>query len=183
MLPEEGKKTIFAEIREIFRVLIISLLVVIPVRFFIAQPFIVRGASMEPNFHDGQYLIIDELGYRFREPERGQVIVFRYPNDPSQFFIKRVIGLPGETVVIQSGKVEVRSAGGGKPVILPEGYLDSNVRTFPDSSVTLHDGEYFVLGDNRTQSSDSRYWGILPYKYIVGKVLVRLWPPNQFSIY
>jgi signal peptidase I len=183
MPPEESTKTIKAEILEIVRILVIALLVVIPVRFFVAQPFIVRGASMEPNFHDGQYLVIDELGYRFHTPARGDVIVFRYPNDPSQFYIKRVIGLPGETVALEGGAVHIRTQNNGGDVTLNESYLAPRVLTVPDETVTLKEGDYFVLGDNRPSSSDSRVWGTLPYRYIVGRVLIRLWPVNTFAVY
>jgi signal peptidase I len=82
---------------EFLKIVIVSLLIILPIRYFIIQPFYVKGASMEPNFHDREYLIIDEISYRFNEPQRGQVIVFRYPNNPQEYFIKRVIGLPGDT--------------------------------------------------------------------------------------
>ncbi|MEK7150735.1 MAG: signal peptidase I [Patescibacteria group bacterium] len=183
MPPEENRKTIFTEIKEIFRILIISLLVVIPIRFFVAQPFIVRGPSMEPNFHDGQYLVIDELKYRFTAPQRGEVVVFRYPNDPSQFFIKRIIGLPGETVSLEDGHVRIVSDQGKQVTVLNESYIDSSVLTAPDGTITLKAEEYFVLGDNRPMSSDSRVWGVLPYDKIVGRVLLRLWPPNKIVLY
>src|SRR3989344_1293745 len=83
---------------EIFKVVVISLVIIIPIRYFLIKPFYVKGASMEPNFHDYEYLIIDEISYRFNQPARGEVVVFKYPFDQSQFFIKRIIGMPGETV-------------------------------------------------------------------------------------
>ena len=183
MPPEENRKTILTEVKEIFRILVISLLVVIPIRFFVAQPFIVRGASMEPNFYDGEYLVVDEIKYRFNAPERGEVIVFRYPNDPKQFFIKRIIGLPGETVNLEGGHVEIVSLKDKKTIVLNESYIDPKILTVPDRTVTLKEGEYFVLGDNRLSSSDSRVWGVLPYQNIVGRVLLRLWPPNKLVLY
>ena len=166
---------------ELIKAIFISVLIVIPVRMYIAQPFIVDGASMESNFRDGDYLIIDELTHQFiREPERGEVVVFRYPKQPSIFFIKRIIGLPGETVRIENSKISITS--GEKTFLLQEPYLDSSTNTFWDnSSVVLENGQYFVLGDNRTHSSDSRVWGTLDRKFIMGRALVRLWPLNNIS--
>jgi signal peptidase I len=174
--------TLKEELRGIFRTLLIALAIVLPIRFFIAQPFIVRGASMEPNFKDGEYLVVDELSYRFQEPKRGDVIVFRYPNDPRQFFIKRIIGLPGEAVSVQGGEVHIQEKGSSEDKILKEPYLDDSVHTFADTSVTLKEGEFFVLGDNRPSSSDSRVWGTLPENYLVGKAIVRLLPPSRISL-
>lgn len=180
---EEPKKgSLMGELREMFRILIISLVIVLPIRFFIAQPFIVRGASMEPTYHDGEYLIVDELSYRFSEPSRGDVIIFRYPHDPRQFYIKRVIGLPGETITISNGTVSVKENGASESIQLTEGYLRSGVSTFPDKVITLKGNEFFVLGDNRPNSSDSRLWGTLPEEYLVGRAFLRLWPPSQLSI-
>lgn len=171
-----------SEVWELAKIIIASLLIVLPIRLFIAQPFIVRGASMEPNFHEGQYLIIDEASYYLREPERGEVIVFRYPQDTSQFFIKRVIGLPGETVQISSGKVRISSSQDPDGFALDEEYLPSSVATTPDQEVTVGNDEYFVMGDNRVYSSDSRRWGTLDEKYLIGRALVRLWPPQDIGI-
>lgn len=137
---------------EFIKFAVISALIVIPFRLWIAQPFIVSGASMEPTFENGDYLIVDELSYRFREPQKGEVIVFRWPLDPSKFFIKRIIGLPGETIE------EI-----GQKII-----LDQN--------------EYFVEGDNYNHSSDSRIWGPVPKNLIIGRAFIRLWPLNQAEI-
>ena len=161
---------------EFIKVVIISVAIVLPIRTYIAQPFIVSGASMEPNFDNGEYLIIDELTYQFRKPQRGEVIVFRYPFNPSSFFIKRIVGLSGESVNIKSNKISID----GKP--LAEPYLDSKLETAPEIDITLKDGEYFVLGDNRTHSSDSRFWGALPKNKIMGRALLRLWPINKVGI-
>lgn len=147
-------------------------LIVVPIRIYIAQPFIVNGLSMYPTLNNGDYLIIDELSYNFlREPGRGEVIVFRPPLAGSRFFIKRVIGLPGEMVEIKDGGVYV---GGEK---LAESYHKQV--TGPDGSWTLKDSEYFVMGDNRGSSSDSRFWGVLPEENIVGRAFLRLWPITE----
>jgi signal peptidase I len=160
---------------EVAKIVIIALLIVIPIRSFVFQPFFVRGQSMEPNFENGDYLIIDEISYYFNEPQRGEVVVFKYPNDPSQRYIKRIVGLPGETIEIKSGQVLIFDQEGSQ--ILDESdYLDSSVQTLGDSKVTLSKDEYFVLGDNRYASSDSRRWGVLPRENIIGRVFARAWP-------
>jgi len=156
---------------EILKIVIIALAIVIPIRYFLFQPFIVKGQSMEPNFENGNYLIIDELSFRFRDPRRGEVVVFRYPHNPSQRFIKRIIGLPGEKIEIKAGSIMVDDQ------ILDESeYLPSGVQTLGNIQIALNENEYFVLGDNRISSSDSRQWGSLPRKNIVGRVYFRAWP-------
>ena len=160
---------------EIVKIVIIALAIVIPVRYFIFQPFFVEGSSMEPNFHNGDYLIVDEISYRFSNPRRGDVIVFRYPNDPTKRFIKRVIGLPGETVEVKNGRVIIFK--GSKEVKLDESaYLPSYLITPDCKPLFLGSGDYFVLGDNRMRSFDSEDWGVLPRRNIIGKVIIRAWP-------
>lgn len=182
MSNDETSSTFGGELRGILRTLVIALAIVLPVRFFIAQPFIVRGASMEPNFSDGEYLVIDEISYRFADPARGDVVVFRYPNDPKQFFIKRIIGLPGETVAINDGQVFIRNKQ-GEEVRLDESYLSPKVVTISDAVVTLGYDEFFVLGDNRPSSSDSRVWGTLNRRYLVGRAFLRLFPPGRITAF
>jgi signal peptidase I len=170
------------EVWEFAKIILVSLAIVLPVRMFVAQPFIVRGASMEPTYQDGQYLIIDELSFYLRNPQRGEVIVFRYPDNPSQFFIKRIIGLPGETVVIANGGVTIKTADQPEGFALAEEYIAPAIITAPDSTSTLTDGEYFVLGDNRLESSDSRRWGVLEEDFLIGRTLIRLWPVSEIGI-
>jgi len=130
---------------------------------------------MEPNFEDGDYLIIDEISYRLRDPARGEVVVFKYPNDPSQRYIKRIIGLPGETIEIGDGKVVIYKEDSG--MVLDESdYLSSSVFTSGSMQVVLAENEYFVLGDNRAVSADSRRWGVLPRENLIGKTWVKAWP-------
>ncbi len=164
---------------EVSKIFIIALIIVIPIRYFLFQPFFVKGQSMEPNFENGDYLIIDELSYRFGDPQRGDVVVFKYPNDVSQRYIKRIIGLPGETVEIKDGKVIITDSK-GKWILDEVAYLPG-INTPGAIQTTLEDGDYFVLGDNRASSSDSRRWGILPRKDIIGKVAVRAWPFTAFA--
>lgn len=170
------------EVWEFAKIVLLSLAIVLPIRLFIAQPFIVRGASMIPTFQDGEYLIIDELSYLLRAPQRGEVIVFRYPLVPSQFFIKRIIGLPGETVVIENGSVAVKNNSSPDSFLLDESYLSDTIVTAPNSTTQLGDKEYFVMGDNRLESSDSRRWGVLEADFLIGRALLRLWPPSELGI-
>ena len=169
------------QVRDFAKILVISLLIIVPIRYYVAQPFFVRGASMEPAFHDGEYLVIDELSYRIGDPDRGEVIVFRFPLNTSQFYIKRIIGLPGETVRIKDNQVTISSK--GEEIILDEAWYLADEVTAGEIEVTLNDEEYFVMGDNRSSSSDSRRWGALRDSFIVGKVFIRALPFNKFKIY
>ncbi len=173
MEPGERKENFLGEL---LRFGLIAFLVVVPIRLFVAQPFVVSGASMEPTFSGGEYLIIDELSYRFREPARGDVVVFRFPLDPAKYFIKRIIGLPGETVKISGGRVTVASDALSEDVELVEPYAAGLLKGGGTLTVSLKKDEYFVLGDNRRESSDSRLWGPLPRGNIVGRAFVRLIP-------
>lgn len=172
-------KSFLYAIWEIIEVAIIAIAAVLIIRYFLVQPFLVSGASMEPNFHSGDYLLIDEVSYRFREPQRGEVVVFHYPNNKNIYYIKRIIGLPGEEVEIKNGKIKIYNSENSKGFILDENYLFNNLG---DSKIekTLIGGEkYYVLGDNRNFSFDSRSWGPLKKSEIVGLVRLRLWPLNQ----
>lgn len=166
---------------ELVRVVVISLAIILPIRYFLIQPFYVKGASMEPNFYDHEYLIIDELSYRFNDPVRGEIVVFRYPNDPSQFFIKRVIGLPGETVRIEGGSVVIKNTVHPQGLKLDEPYLSTSMRTSGGEEIKLGPQEYYLLGDNRTSSLDSRQFGALARDYIVGRVWIRGWPIDRMT--
>lgn len=165
---------------EIIQFAIIALIIVIPIRMFIAQPFIVSGASMEDTFHSGEYLIVDQVTYYFEDPKRGDVIIFRYPKDPSKFFIKRVIGVPGDTIDISGNVVTVSSEDNTFSQVLDEPYIKSMAEN-TQLTETLSDREYFVMGDNRDQSSDSRVWGVLQKEKIVGRALIRLFPFSKID--
>ena len=184
-------------LKELVTIIVLSLVIVIPIRTFIAQPFVVSGASMQNSFHDSNYLIVDELSYHFHAPQRGDVIVFKAPPkalvlenvnaSSTVFYIKRIIGLPGETVEIDGDQVKIYNASNTAGFILNEPYI---VASSTDGSpfenlhqkITLNAGEYFVMGDNRHNSSDSRLWGILPAENIKGDVLIRLLPLTQISL-
>lgn len=164
---------------DLIKFAIIALLIVVPIRMFIAQPFVVSGESMFPTFHDGEYLIVDELSYNVGDPKRRDVIVFRYPNDTKRFFIKRIIGLPNEEIVIKNGKIEIINKENPDGFILDEPYINEDFDT--TYSYKTGDDEFFVLGDNRNRSSDSRVWGILPNKLIMGRAYLRLLPLKNIS--
>jgi signal peptidase I len=175
-------RTVGGTIREWIQVIVIALIISLPIRFFIAEPFVVNGASMDPTFSTGQFLIVDRLSYRFEKPERGDVIVFRYPNNPSTYFIKRIIGLPGETLSIKNGIVTIINAEHPTGLELNETYIDPAHRSHETTSAVLGPDQYFVMGDNRAQSSDSRIWGVLEKDLIAGRPIVRLLPVTQLSV-
>ncbi len=153
------------------------------IRFFVAAPYVVSGASMDPGFEDWHYLIVDRITYDIGEPKRGDVIVFDLPQEGGRSLIKRVIGLPGETVILKGQSVTILNEKHPDGVVLEEGYLDpKNLEGTNDMRVTLNAGEYFVLGDNRRVSADSRIWGTLPREAIVGRAFMRLYPLDKISI-
>jgi signal peptidase I len=167
---------------EVIRFSIIALLIVVPIRMFIAQPFIVSGASMSNTFETGQYLIVDQVSYHLEDPSRGDVIVFRYPRDPSKYFIKRIIGTPGDTIVIEDSVVTIIDAEHPEGFVLDEPYIKS-MRASARIEETLGEREYFVMGDNRDESSDSRMWGVLQEERIIGRAFLRLFPPSTIDIF
>jgi len=167
---------------EIIRFSLIALMIVIPVRMFIAQPFIVSGASMEETFQNGEYLIVDQVSYHLNSPERGDVVIFRYPRDPSKYFIKRIIGVPGDTLNIENSSVKIINESNPDGFILEEPYIKS-MKSGVSISETLGEREYFVMGDNRDESSDSRVWGVLQEERIIGKAFLRLFPPQVIDIF
>lgn len=160
---------------EVLKIVIISLAIVIPVRYFLFQPFLVRGVSMKPSFHSGNYLIVDQLSYRFRAPERGEVIVFTLPKNSFQRYIKRIIGLPNETIKLKGAEIMI-IPDDGKKIILDETDHLIHPTNKKEMKITLGGDEYFVLGDNRAFSSDSRVWGALSREFIIGRVFFRAWP-------
>ncbi len=175
--PKEDKNSM----GEMLRYAVIALLIVVPFRIFVAQPYIVSGSSMDPTFKDGDYLIVDQLSKRFEEPQREAVVIIRYPKDPSKFFIKRLIAYPGERVEIRNGEVTVYTDKSDSSISINNSYIK-----FPKKenfSFSLKDNEYFVMGDNRAGSSDSRVWGAVPKEYIIGEPIVRLLPINHAGLW
>lgn len=169
------------EFKEIFTFVVFAVVLVFGIRAFIAQPFVVEGESMYPTFDSGDYLIVDELSYRFTEIERGDVVIFRYPNNPKVFYIKRIIGLPGERVSIVRGIATVTRTD-GSTFTVNEPYVVSEDATYT-LEATLGPDQYFVMGDNRPKSSDSRVWGPLPKENIIGRAFLRLLPPTELGLF
>jgi signal peptidase I len=175
--PETSRASSFWEtIKFIF----LAIIIVIPIRLFIAQPFVVHGESMDPTLAQGQYLIVDELSYHISHPKRGDVVILRYPQNPKLFFVKRVIGLPGETINIEGRDVTIYNDEHPEGFMLDEPYVE-----FPSNNnleKKIADDEYFVMGDNRARSSDSRIWGTVPEKLMVGRALIRLFPLDSAAL-
>jgi signal peptidase I len=182
--PEAASRSsLWAEGRLLFRDLVFALMIAALVVVFVVQPVKVEGTSMLPRLHDGERIFVNKLIYYAEygwapKIERGDIVVFWYPNDPSKSYIKRVIGLPGEIVEVREGTVFINGA------VLEEKYLDPGENaagaTLTPQEVKLN--YYFVMGDNRDNSSDSRSWGLVPKKYIYGKALLRYWPPSAASV-
>ncbi len=175
-MDRSGRKAFW----ELIRYAGIAVIIVIPIRYFIAQPFIVSGSSMFPTFENGQYLIVDEISYRLHSPKRDDVIVFRYPNDTKKFFIKRIIGLPNEKIDIKGSSVTITNKEHPKGLELDQPYVEN--KSSNNAHFELGEGEYFVMGDNRSASSDSRYWGPVPKKLLIGKVFLRLLPLSKINV-
>jgi len=169
---------------ETIKIVIICLIIVVPIRKFVVQPFYVKGASMEPNFYDHEYLIIDEITYRFENPERGEIVVFNYPVGENSFYIKRLIGLPGERVVISGGTIMIYNQDNSNGIELDESsYLSKDAKTYGEVDITLAEGQYYVMGDNRASSLDSRKLGPIEENTIVGKTWLRGWPIDRFKVF
>lgn len=165
---------------EMMQIAAIAVAIILPVRYFLVQPFIVKGASMQPSYYENEYLIIDELTYRFRDPERGETVVFHPPGNETQYYIKRVIGIPGETVEVRDGKVIIFNDEYLNGITLDETYLIEE--TEGTQRVQLGQDEYFLMGDNRDASLDSRAIGPIPFENITGRVWIRGLPLNQAGV-
>jgi len=188
--PSGAMGEIFEFVWETAKVVLLSLIIILPVRYYLIQPFFVKGSSMVPNFHDKEYILVDKWTYKLGAPERGDVIIFRYPQNPKEYFIKRILGLPGETVVAgENNSVVVyndRYPDGF--TVFEKGYLPETNPTycgtntaFCGTRVTLGEDEYYVMGDNREHSSDSRFFGPVNISYFAGLAWLRLWPLDKIS--
>jgi signal peptidase I len=173
-------KTFWQSAWELARFAIIALIIVVPIRMFVMEPFVVSGSSMFPTFDNGDYLIVDKLSYELGNPQRSDVVIFRYPNDQTKFFIKRIIGLPNETVDIKNGIVTITNSVHPDGLVLDEPYIKNVSST--STHFELKDDEYFVMGDNRNASSDSRYWGAVKKDLLTGRALLRLMPITNVDL-
>ena len=177
---KSGAKTTVQSFWELARFALVALAIVIPIRLLVAEPFVVSGSSMVPTLENRNYLIVDKISYKLTDPKRQDIIIFRYPKDQTKFFVKRIIGLPNEIVDIKGGAVTITNGSDQSILILDEPYvknLANNVTHFE-----LKDNEYFVMGDNRRASSDSRYWGAVDRNLITGRAFLRLLPINNIGI-
>ena len=182
----EEKHPLWGYFVDVIETIVVAAAIFVVVYLFLLQPHQVRGASMEPNLSDGQYLLTDKVSYRFGDPKRGDIIVFKSPVDQNFDYIKRIIALPGETVKIENSEIIIKNSENPKGFVLNSPY-ETNGDTTPGSrlengrEITLDTNDYFVLGDNRSQSFDSREWGTLPRENIIGKAWLRYWPVVKFS--
>ena len=183
-IQQESRRNIFSESLLLIRDLILVLAIFILFGVFIAQPVVVEGTSMDPNLHDGERLLVDKLIYykfssfSFGHLDRGDIVVFWYPKAPEISYVKRIVGLPGEMVELRNGKVLIDGKEMSEPYLSPTN--NQGMANMPMTRVEPH--YYFVMGDNRDNSSDSRIWGQVPEKYIYGKVFFRYWSPTQAGI-
>lgn len=194
---KQGASSAKTTFKEIVTFVLVAAIIFVPIRMFVIEPYIVDGTSMDPTFATGDYLMVDRISYRLNPPSRFDVIVTRNPLNPKTYLIKRAIGLPGERVVISQGKVsivippssdnvatsslEVNSGGGGGQ-LLDEPYVTIRHASHDDFDITLSPTQYFVMGDNRAESADSRIWGPLESKYIIGRPIIRLLPINKIGL-
>ena len=175
-VPQSAKQSFW----DLVRFAVIAMLIVVPVRLFLVEPFIVSGSSMIPTFENGNYLIIDKISYRISDPKRDDVVVFRYPKDPNKFFIKRIIGLPNETIEIKGSVVTIKNDEHKDGFVLEEPFVKNTANN--NLVVELKDDEFFVMGDNRSGSSDSRYWRAVKKELLTGKAFLRLLPIKKLSL-
>ncbi len=171
-LPKTGKRSFFSEIIESVA---IAVLLAVVIRLFILEPFYIPSGSMEPNLKENDRIIVSKLNYHFQEPERGDVVVFKYPRDPKRNFVKRLIASGGETVALKDSRLYINGE------VVPENYLPEGLRFADFGPVEVPEGHYLMLGDNRNNSDDSRVWGFLDEDLIIGKAVVIYWPPNRIG--
>ncbi len=196
-MSQETGESIGGFVYEVVKMFLLAVVIIVPIRVFLFQPFIVRGASMEPNFQEKEYLIINEFGYKDvnlfggkfhvqprKDFVRGEIVVFKAPIRRKDFYVKRIIGLPGETVRVKDGIVTIINDANTEGFVLDESdYLPVGRVTTGNLEQVLSDGEYFVLGDNRNHSSDSRRFGPIAKEEFIGRVFLRAFPFNKISIY
>ncbi len=181
----QEQESVWDLIKSLVSTLLLVLVIVWPIRTFIGKPFIVNGSSMDPSFHSWDYLLVDVFTYKFlHAPERGDVVVFKAPVSNGKYFIKRIIALPGESIEIKNGKVIIYNDEFKEGFELQEDYVSDVNRVYTDmEKLSLGENEYFVMGDNRKGSYDSRYWGPLKFENIVGRAFLRLYPFTQIDLW
>lgn len=178
----EFLKKFFSFIFEIIETIVLALAIFVVIYLFLFQPHQVKGASMEANFYDGEYILTDKITYRLRPPQRGEVVIFKAPKNPDLDYIKRIIGLPGETIKIENGKIVINSQELAEPYISKGMVTTGGFYLSEGKQIIIPEDSYFVLGDNRSHSSDSREWGPVYKDNIIGKAFLRYWPPSRIGI-
>ncbi len=183
----EEKHPLWGYFVDIIETIVVAAAIFVVVYLFLLQPHQVRGASMEPNLSNNQYILTDKISYRFGEPRRGDIVVFKAPVDENFDYIKRIIALPDETISIKEGKIFIKNSEDPGGLELNEPYQTNGENTpgnilAGDTELKLGKDSYFVLGDNRSQSFDSKDWGELPRKNIIGKAWLRYWPASKISL-
>lgn len=173
--PERKKKQGMF-LGEILESVAIAVILAVIIRFFLFQPFYIPSGSMEPTLKPGDRIIVNKLIYRYSQPKRGDIMVFKYPRDPQRDFIKRVVGLPGETIDIKDSIVYINNS------VIPQPFLEPGLKFGSFGPVDIPDNSYFMMGDNRNNSEDSRVWGTLPSENIVGKAMFIYWPLSRIGI-
>jgi signal peptidase I, bacterial type len=181
--PVKIKNPIWAEIWDTVKFIIILMIIVVPFRMYIAQPFIVSGSSMDPTFADRQYLIVDEISYALGKIKRGDVVIFHPPAEEKSYYIKRIIGLPNERVTIQNGRTIIYNEANPNGLELDDSFIKKNTTCQIYCDVQLGADEFFVMGDNRTNSQDSRIIGPIPRSNLVGRAFARLFPFNTMVLF
>lgn len=166
---------------EIVKTVALVFLIAFLIRYFLIQPFVIEGYSMEPNFHNNEYILVDMISYHFKQPQRGDIIVFKFPQKPSVSYIKRIIGIPEDCIEVKGGQTYLNDH------LLDESYLAANTPTLVggqnglDYKKCLGSNDFFVMGDNREHSSDSREWGVVPRSNIIGKTWLIIYPIQFFG--
>ena len=174
------KETLKKEVKEWLHSIAVALVLTLIIRTYVEQAFKIPSGSMRPTLLEGDKLFVNKYLYRFEMPKRGDIVVFKYPNDPKKDFIKRLVGFGGETVEIRDGKIYI----GGKVLDDPASfgkfyYYNHDPSGAPGETTHVPADSYFVLGDNSANSTDSRFWGFVPKKNMLGKAIFRWWPPKR----
>ncbi len=182
-------KSLASQALDFFETIVLALVIFLLMQAFVAEPHVISGSSMLPNFRNGERIFTQKISYYLHPPQRGDVVVFRYPQLPEREYIKRIVGLPGEEVEIKNGQVFIYNSQNPNGLELKEKYLPLGLETKGKTAIKdgtrfkVEQGKYVTLGDNRGESSDSREWGLVPKNNIIGKVFLRYWPPSAFSIF
>lgn len=180
-------KTLASQLLDFLETIALAFIIFILIDTFVMQPHVVKGNSMLPNFHTQERIFTESVSYRFNPPKRGDIVVFRYPYAPENEYIKRIVGLPGEEIRLTGSGVVIYNSGHPQGFTLNEGYLSPGMRTLgkkflpENTNYKIPVNSYFVLGDNRGESSDSREWGNVPKSNIIGRVFLRYWPPTALT--